>query len=154
MNKPPAATKTRTTVIKASDVSRQWYVVDASTAPLGRVSTKIATYLIGKQKPSYTPHIDNGDYIVVINADQLQVSSENKLEQKKYYRHSQYPGSLKTTTLQEQLSAGKSYEVIRAAVKGMLPKNKLHSARLARLRVFSGSEHHHTAQNPKQLEIG
>ena len=141
----------KTTSLKAGDVSRTWYVVDASSAPLGRLATAVASKLIGKHKPSYTPHIDNGDYVVVVNSDKLQVTG-NKLAEKEYHRHSQYPGSLKTATLQERLDKD-STAVIKDAVKGMLPKNKLQSDRLARLKVFPTTDHAHTAQNPKEMEI-
>jgi large subunit ribosomal protein L13 len=136
---------------KPSDITREWHLVDASEAPLGRVSTKIATLLTGKEKPLYTHHIDCGDYVVVINADKLVVTG-SKLTDKKYYRHSQYPGSLKEATLAEKL-AKDSTDVIRLAVKGMLPKNKLMDERLKRLKIYSDSEHHHEAQNPKKVSI-
>ena len=136
---------------KPTDVKREWYVIDASEAPLGRLSTKIATMLIGKEKPMFTHHIDCGDYVVVVNADNLVVTG-NKLQDKKYYRHSQYPGSLKTTTLQEQLNKD-STKVIVDAVKGMLPKNKLVNDRLKRLKVYAGNQHEHEAQKPKKASV-
>lgn len=136
---------------KPTDVTRQWYVIDASEAPLGRVSTKIATLLTGKGKPMFTQHIDCGDYVVVINADNLVVTG-NKLQDKKYYRHSQYPGSLKTTSLQEQLVKD-STKVITDAVKGMLPKNKLIHERLKRLKVYAGEQHGHEAQKPQKASV-
>jgi large subunit ribosomal protein L13 len=136
---------------KPSEVTRNWYVIDASEAPLGRVSTKIATLLTGKGKPMFTHHIDCGDYVVVINADSL-VATGNKLADKKYYRHSQYPGSLKEASLGEMISKD-STEVIRLAVKGMLPKNKLMDGRLMRLKIYKGSEHNNTAQQPKKVSV-
>lgn len=136
---------------KTAEISRQWILIDANEAPLGRVATEIAKYLIGKYKPTYTPHIDNGDNVVVINAASLKVTG-NKLNSKTYYRHSGFPGNLKELSLAEKLA--KSPEsVIYEAVKGMLPKNKLQADRLARLRIFKEAEHNHSAQNPKKVEI-
>ncbi len=136
---------------KPADISRTWYIVDASTAPLGRLATTIATMLTGKHKPTYAPHLDSGDYIVVINAADVQVTG-NKLTDKVYYRHSGYPGGIKSRTLNEQ-QIKDSTEVIRKAVRGMLPKNKLLDERLKRLKVYAGSEHPHDPQQPKVLEI-
>lgn len=136
---------------KPTDVTREWLLIDASEAPLGRISTKIATLLTGKGKPSFTKHIDCGDYVVVINADKLVVTG-TKLEDKKYYRHSQYPGSLKAATLTEKLKKD-STDVIELAVKGMLPKNKLMTERLKRLKVYAGETHAHEAQSPKKVSM-
>lgn len=136
---------------KPTDVTREWYVLDASSAPLGRLSTKIATLLTGKGKPMFTAHIDCGDNVVVINAEKLVVTGA-KLDDKKYYRHSQYPGNLKTATLSEKM-AKDPCEVIRLAVRGMLPKNKLMNDRMLRLRVFAGESHEHEAQTPKKVEV-
>lgn len=136
---------------KPSEVTRAWYVIDAAEAPLGRVSTKIATLLTGKGKPMFTQHIDCGDYVVVINADNLVVTG-SKLNDKMYYRHSQYPGSLKESTLSEKIEKD-STEVIRLAVKGMLPKNKLMDERLKRLKIYKGSEHSNEAQKPKKVSV-
>ena len=136
---------------KPGEVVRQWHVIDASEAPLGRISTKVATLLSGKEKPSFTKHIDCGDYVVVINSDKLVVTG-NKLIDKKYYRHSQYPGSLKEASLAEKIKQD-STDVIRLAVKGMLPKNKLMSERLARLKVYKGEEHAHDAQKPVKVSV-
>ena len=136
---------------KPSEVSRRWILIDASSAPLGRVSTEIAKYLIGKYKPSYTPHIDGGDYVVVINAGQTVVTGD-KEEQKTYYRHSGFPGGIKDATLGEVREKFPE-RIIEAAVKGMLPKNKLSPERMKRLRVFAGSEHTHTAQTPEKITI-
>lgn len=136
---------------KAGDVTRSWFIVDASAAPLGRLSTQIASRLIGKYKPSYTPHIDAGDYVVVINADKLVVTG-NKEDAKTYYRYSGFPGGMKSRTLGESRSLD-STKVIVAAVKGMLPRNKLAAERLKRLRVFPGETHTHEPQKPMKLEV-
>ncbi|MGH7196498.1 MAG: 50S ribosomal protein L13 [Candidatus Saccharimonadales bacterium] len=136
---------------KPADVTRKWVMLDASEAPLGRVATTIAKYLIGKYKPTYTAHVDGGDYVVVVNADKLVVTGA-KLEDKTYYRHSGFPGGIKARTLKEQLDKDAS-KVIIAAVKGMLPKNKLLDDRLKRLKVFTGEEHAHTAQTPVKVEV-
>lgn len=136
---------------KPTDVTREWYVIDASEAPLGRLSTKIATLLTGKGKPMFTSHIDCGDYVVVVNAENLVVTG-NKLTDKKYYRHSQYPGNLKEATLTEKIAKDPT-EVIRLAVKGMLPKNKLMDGRLQRLKIYAGESHNHEAQGPKKVSV-
>lgn len=136
---------------KPSTVNRRWVMFDASELTLGRLATKIADHLTGKYKPTYTPHIDGGDYVVVINAQQLSVTGD-KLTDKKYYRHSGYPGAIKTATLQEVKVKAPEQAVIEA-VKGMLPKNKLQADRLKRLRVFAGSEHSHAAQSPEKVEV-
>lgn len=136
---------------KTADVSRQWYLIDASEAPLGRVATQIANYLIGKSKPTYTPHIDAGDYVVVINAAKVVVTGDKETG-KIYYRHSGFPGGIKDATLKEVREKAPE-RIIEAAVKGMIPRNKLASERLGRLRVFTGEEHAHTAQTPKKVEI-
>lgn len=135
---------------KSSAIEREWWLVDASTMPLGQLAVVIADKLMGKSKVTYTPHIDNGDYVVVINAAKVKVTGD-KMTQKKYYRHSGHPGGLKELKLEEML-AKEPAEVIRQAVKGMLPKNKLAADRLARLRVFPGAEHTHAAQNPKEIK--
>jgi len=136
---------------KPSDVTRMWYVVDASEAPLGRLSTKVATLLTGKGKPQFTQHIDTGDYVIVINADKLVVTGD-KLTKKKYYRHSGFPGGIKEATLADKM-AKDSTEVIVRAVRGMLPVNKLRDARLQRLKVYAGAEHNHSAQMPQPLSL-
>ena len=135
---------------KSSEISREWYLIDASTLPLGKLAVVIADKLMGKSKVTYTPHIDNGDYVVVINAKKLVVTG-NKLEAKKYSHHSGFPGGLKELSLQEVLEKDPAL-AIREAVKGMLPKNKLSADRLARLRIFDGAEHAHTAQTPKEIK--
>lgn len=136
---------------KQADVNREWFLIDASEAPLGRVATIIADKLIGKNKPTYTPHIDGGDYVVVINAKDTVVTG-NKEIGKVYYRHSGFPGGIKDATLKEVRERAPE-RIIEAAVKGMLPKNKLSPERMARLRVFAGAEHSHTAQTPKKVEV-
>ncbi len=136
---------------KTADVTREWFVIDASTAPLGRVATQIAKYLIGKYKPTYTPHVDAGDYVVVINAEKVVVTG-NKEKGKIYYRHSGFPGGIKDATLGEVREKAPE-RIIEAAVKGMIPRNKLAADRLARLRVFVGEDHAHTAQTPKKVEV-
>ena len=141
----------KTFSLKSADVSRTWYLIDAQDAPMGRVATKIASLLIGKSKPTYTPHIDDGDYVVVINAAKTVVTGA-KEEDKKYYRHSGFPGGIKERTVKEVRERSPE-RLIEAAVKGMLPKNKLSSDRMARLRIFAGEEHTHTAQTPKKVEM-
>lgn len=141
----------KTFSIKPAEVERKWVLVDASEAPLGRVATTIATHLTGKYKPTYTPHIDGGDYVVVINSDKLVVTG-NKLKDKKYYRYSGFPSGLKEATLSEVIEKD-STKAITAAVKGMLPKNKLSPERIARLRIFKGEEYEHTAQKPQKISL-
>ncbi len=136
---------------KPSEVSRRWILIDASEAPLGRVSTLIAKHLIGKYKPTYTPHIDGGDYVVVINAKNAVVTGDKETG-KVYYRHSGFPGGISDETLAERREKYPE-RIIEASVKGMLPKNKLAADRMARLRVFAGSEHTHTAQTPEKVEV-
>ena len=135
---------------KAKEVEREWWIIDASTLPLGKLAVVIADKLMGKSKVTYTPHIDGGDYVVVINAKDLKVTGEKMLD-KKYYRHSGFPGALKELRLEEVVEKDPTF-AIKAAVKGMLPKNKLAADRMARLRVFAGAEHAHTAQNPKEIK--
>ena len=136
---------------KPSEIERYWLLVDASELPLGRLATIIATKLIGKDKPTYTPHIDGGDYVVVINAAQAVVTGQKETD-KVYYHHSGFPGGIKDARL-EEVRAKFPERIIENAVKGMLPKNKLQADRMKRLRVFAGSEHTHTAQSPKKVEI-
>ena len=135
---------------KASDIKREWWVIDASSMPLGKLAVVIADKLMGKSKITYTPHIENGQYVVEYNAKNIVVTGD-KMLQKKYYRHSGFPGGLKELKLEEVIEKNPSV-VIREAVKGMMPKNKLAADRLARLRVFDGAEHAHTAQNPKEIK--
>lgn len=135
---------------KASEIKREWWVIDASSMPLGKLAVIIADKLMGKSKITYTPHIDNGDYVVVTNAKHLVVTG-NKMVDKKYYRHSGFPGGLTELKLEEVIEKDPTL-AIKAAVKGMLPKNKLAADRMARLRVFEGAEHAHAAQNPKEIK--
>ena len=135
---------------KSESIKREWYLIDASTLPLGKLAVVIADKLMGKSKVTYTPHIDNGDYVVVINAKNLQVTGNKKVD-KKYYRHSGFPGGLKELKLEEVIEKDPSY-AIKEAVKGMIPKNKLAADRMSRLRVFNNEKHDHTAQNPKEIK--
>lgn len=136
---------------KPADVSRRWILLDAAEAPLGRLATEAAKYLIGKYKPTYTPHVDGGDYVVIINAAKTVVTG-NKETGKIYYRHSGFPGGIKDATLAE-VRAKAPERIIENAVKGMIPKNKLAAERMARLKIFAGSEHAHTAQTPEKVEV-
>jgi large subunit ribosomal protein L13 len=134
---------------KPGEVAREWYLVDAEGQTLGRLATQIADTLRGKRKAQYTPHVDTGDFVVVVNAEKITVTG-NKLDQKMYHRHSGYPGGLKSRTLREQLDR-RPTEVIRIAVRGMLPKNRLARQQLTKLKVYAGPEHPHTSQNPRPL---
>lgn len=136
---------------KPETVKRDWYVIDAADKVLGRLATEIARRLRGKHKAEYTPHVDTGDYIVVINADKVRVTG-NKFTDKQYHHHTGYPGGLKTTTF-EKLQAEKPEQIIEIAVKGMLPKNPLGRAMFRKLKVYAGADHKHTAQQPQALEI-
>jgi large subunit ribosomal protein L13 len=136
---------------RPTEINRRWILIDASTATLGRVATTIAKYLIGKYKPTYTSHVDNGDYVVVINAEKF-ISTGNKELAKKYYRHSGYPGNMTVSNLGEMRTKSPE-KVIELAVKGMIPVNKLTADRLGRLRVFRGENHPHTAQTPEKVEV-
>lgn len=136
---------------KPESVKRDWYVVDASGKTLGRLATELANRLRGKHKPEYTPHVDTGDYIVVINADKVAVTG-NKANDKMYYRHTGYPGGLKEANF-ATLQAEKPEMIIEKAVKGMLPRNPLGRAMYRKLKVYAGTEHPHAAQQPQQLEI-
>jgi large subunit ribosomal protein L13 len=142
----------RTYNAKPGEVERGWYVVDADGQTLGRLATRIADTLRGKDKAQYTPHVDTGDFVVVVNAEKVVVTG-NKLDQKRYYRHSGYPGGLRSRTLREQLER-RPTEVIRKAVKGMLPKNRLARKQLNKLKIYAGPEHPHDAQAPQPLEVG
>lgn len=141
----------KTFSLKQADVSHQWVEIDASSAPLGRLASFIANRLVGKYKPTFTPHIDDGDYVIVTNADKLVVTGDKETA-KTYYRHSGFPGGLKERSLKETRELDSS-KIITEAVKGMIPKNKLSADRLARLRIFPGSEHSHEAQKPVKLEV-
>ena len=136
---------------KPGEITRERYLVDAEGKTLGRLATQIADTLRGKRKPQYTPHVDTGDFVIVVNAEKIQVTG-NKLDQKRYYRHSGYPGGLRSRTLREQLER-RPTEVLRVAVKGMLPKNRLARQQITKLKIYAGPEHPHEAQNPKSLEL-
>jgi large subunit ribosomal protein L13 len=139
----------KTWTAKTHEIERRWYVVDAEGQTLGRLATRIADTLRGKRKPEYTPHIDTGDFVVVVNADKIAVTGK-KLEQKIYYRHSGYPGGLRERTLREELDR-RPTEVLRKAVKGMLPRNRLARQQITKLKIYAGPEHPHVAQNPDPL---
>jgi len=141
----------RTFTAKSAEIEREWFVVDAEGETLGRLASKIAPILKGKHKPIYTPHLDCGDFVVVINADKVRVTGR-KLDQKLYHRHSGYPGGLKSITLREQLNKHPE-RVISLAVKGMLPKNKLGRRMFKKLKVYASDSHPHEAQQPKPLEF-
>lgn len=131
---------------------REWWVVDATGQTLGRLSTQIATVLRGKHKPTFTPHLDGGDFVIVINCEKIAVTG-NKLDTVRYYRHSRYPGGLKSRTMREQLGRFPD-RVIYEAVRGMMPKTRLGRAQMKKLRVYSGSEHPHAAQQPQPFRMG
>ena len=141
----------KTYTAKPGEIERSWYVVDAESKTLGRLATQIADVLRGKGKPAYTAHVDTGDFVIVVNAGKIHVTGQ-KLDQKMYYRHSGYPGGLRSRTLREQLER-RPEEVIRKAVRGMLPKNRLAAAQLKKLKVYAGPDHPHAAQMPKPMEI-
>lgn len=136
---------------KPTDVTRKWYIVDASEAPLGRMSTQVATLLTGKGKPMFTHHIDCGDYVIIINAAQL-VATGNKQDKKIYYHHSGHPGGLKEATLSEMIAKDPTV-VVTKAIRGMLPVNKLRDERLKRLKVYADAEHKHEAQSPEKIDM-
>ncbi len=141
----------KTYVAKPTDRERNWLVVDATGQTLGRLATQIADTLRGKRKPTYTPHVDTGDFVIVVNAEKISVTGK-KLTDKRYYRHSGYPGGIRSRTLGEMLER-RPEEVIRKAVKGMLPRNRLARQQLTKLKVYAGADHPHAAQKPKELEI-
>jgi large subunit ribosomal protein L13 len=142
---------TKTYSAKPTDVTRKWYVIDASEAPLGRLATQAAQLLTGKGKPQFTSHIDCGDYVIVINAEKLVVTG-GKEEKKIYYRHSNYPGGLTETSLGAQMANDPTVPVFKA-IRGMLPVNKLRSERLKRLKIYAGAEHNHEAQKPETISV-
>jgi len=142
----------RTTYMaKPNEVERKWYVIDAAGQTLGRMASVAAAILRGKHKPQFTPHVDTGDFVIIINADKV-VLTGKKLQQKKYYRHSQYPGGLKVTTAQDMLK-NKPERMVELAVHGMLPKNRLGERLKTKLKVYAGSEHPHQAQKPEVWEL-
>ena len=136
---------------KPGEIARDWYVVDAEGKTLGRLATQIADTLRGKNKATYTPHTDTGDFVVVVNAEKIHVTGQ-KLDQKMYYNHSGYPGGLRTRTLRVQLER-RPTEVLRKAVKGMLPRNRLARQQITKLKIYAGPVHPHEAQAPKELEV-
>jgi large subunit ribosomal protein L13 len=135
---------------KAADVEQRWYLVDAEGKTLGRLATQIADTLRGKRKPEYTPHVDTGDFVVVVNAEKI-VATGNKRQEKMYHRHSGYPGGLRSRTLREELDR-RPEEVLRTAVKGMLPKNRLARQQITKLKIYAGPEHPHGPQAPRPLK--
>src|SRR5262245_16507718 len=141
----------KTYVATPENRERNWLLVDAEGKTLGRLATQIADALRGKRKPEYTPHVDTGDFVVVVNAEKIHVTG-NKREQKRYYRHSGYPGGLRSRSLDDMLER-RPEEVIRHAVKGMLPRNRLRRKQLTKLKVYAGPDHPHAAQQPKPMEI-
>jgi large subunit ribosomal protein L13 len=141
----------KTYVAKPSTREREWLLVDANGKTLGRLATQLADILRGKGKPEYTPHIDTGDFVVVVNAEKVHVTG-NKLQAKLYRRHSGYPGGLRERTLEEMLER-RPQEVIRLAVKGMLPRNRLARQQLRKLRVYAGPDHPHEAQQPRAIDV-
>lgn len=137
---------------RATDVDRRWFVVDATDQVLGRLASRIATILRGKHRPIFTPHVDTGEYVVVVNAEKIRLTGR-KLEQKKYYRHSGHKGSLKEITAEKLLASAHADRVVRKAVTGMLPKNALGRQMAAKLKVYTGPEHPHAAQKPEELKL-
>jgi large subunit ribosomal protein L13 len=141
----------KTWTAKPGEIERQWRLVDAEGQTLGRLATRIADALRGKDKPQYTPHVDTGDFVVVVNAEKIAVTGK-KLDEKFYYRHSGYPGGLKRRSLRDELER-RPAEVLRKAVKGMLPRNRLARQQLGKLKIYAGPEHPHQAQAPAPLEV-
>ncbi|MEO8105332.1 MAG: 50S ribosomal protein L13 [Candidatus Saccharibacteria bacterium] len=141
----------KTYSVKPTDITREWFLIDASETTLGRVSTKIATLLTGKGKTQFSHHIDCGDFVVVINADKIKVTGK-KLTDKMYYHHSHFPGGLKEISLEDQL-AKDATKVLHHAVRGMLPVNKLRDERLNRLKIYAGADHKHAPQQPKTISV-
>ena len=141
----------KTYTVRKGDIKREWYVVDAQGKTLGRLASEIAKILLGKHKPVYVPHLDCGDYVIVVNAEKVRVTGK-KLDQKFYYRHSGYPGGLKSINLRDQLQKHPT-RVLEAAVRGMLPKNRLGRAMIKKLKVYAGDSHPHQAQQPRALEL-
>ena len=141
----------KTYAVKAGEIERRWYVVDAQGKTLGRLATQVARILRGKHKPTFSPHLDVGDHVIIINADKIQVTGK-KLDTKRYYRYSGYLGGLKSVVLREQLEKHPDRVLIHA-IRGMLPKNRLGRAMLRKLKIYAGSEHPHAAQQPEPLEL-
>lgn len=141
----------KTYTVKAEEINREWVIVDASNQVLGRLASQIATILRGKHKPSFSPHLDLGDYVIVINAQKIRTTGK-RMDTKMYYRHSGYPGGLKSIVLRDLLQKDPE-RVIRSAVKGMLPQNRLGRAMIKKLKVYPGEDHPHAAQNPRKIEL-
>ena len=141
----------KTYVANPETRQRDWLIVDAEGKTLGRLATQIADALRGKRKPVYTPHVDTGDFVVVVNAEKIVVTGD-KLREKRYWRHSGYPGGIRSRTLEEELDR-RPEEVIRKAVRGMLPRNRLARKQLTKLKIYAGPEHPHVAQKPQPMEI-
>ncbi|ANE46812.1 50S ribosomal protein L13 [Paenibacillus swuensis] len=143
----------RTTFMaKPNEVERKWYIIDATGKTLGRLASEAASLIRGKHKPQFTPHVDTGDFVVVINAEKIHLTGK-KLQNKMYYRHSMYPGGLKVTSAADVLNSAKSERVVESAIHGMLPKNRLGDKMKLKLKVYAGSEHPHQAQNPEVYEL-
>lgn len=143
--------KIKTYSPKQADIRREWFVIDARDQTLGRLASQVAVLLRGKHKPMFTPHMDTGDFVIIVNADKIRVTGK-KLDQKVYYRYSGYPGGVKARTLREQLARNPE-RVIRLAVRGMLPKNRLGRHMIRKLKVYAGDKHPHQAQQPKPYTI-
>jgi large subunit ribosomal protein L13 len=137
---------------KVSEIQREWFVVDAEGIVLGRLATEVARVLRGKHKPVFAPHIDTGDHVIIVNADKVKISGNGKAESKRVYRHSGYPGGIKSATYAEMLDRNPA-EAVRGTVRGMLPKGSLGRQQLSKLKVYAGADHPHAAQSPKPLEI-
>lgn len=140
----------KTYAVKASEIDRGWWLIDATDQPLGRLATRVATLLAGKHKPTWSPHLDTGDHVVVVNASRVRVTG-NKLSQKRYYRHSNYPGGLREESLADLL-ARKPERAVEMAVQGMLPSNRLGKAMFRKLKVYPGADHPHEAQRPRSAQ--
>ncbi len=138
--------------IRAEDVERRWFVVDATDLVLGRLATRVATILRGKHRATFTPHVDTGEYVIVVNADKVKLTGR-KREQKTYYRHTGYPGGIKSITAEKLLASAHSDRVVHDAIRGMLPKNALGRKMLEKLKVYAGPDHPHTAQKPEELSL-
>ena len=142
----------KTTITNEANVTRHWYIIDAKDQTVGRLATRLAVVLRGKHKPTFSPHVDGGDYVVVINAEHLKLTG-NKMDTKQYHQYSGYPGGLRSQTARELLSTYPE-RVLTSAVKGMLPKNKLGRKMLSKLKIYAGDSHPHQAQNPEAIELG
>lgn len=138
--------------VRAEDVERRWYVVDATDVVLGRLATRVASVLRGKHRATFTPHVDTGEYVIIVNADKVKLTGR-KLEQKTYYRHTGYPGGIKSITAEKLLASPHADRVVTNAVRGMLPKNSLGRKMLSKLKVYAGAEHPHAAQKPEELSL-